>query len=447
MTVLLVVAKAPVPGQVKTRLCPPATPRQAAVIAAAALLDTLAAVRAAPSVTPVLAYAGRLADAEGADQIRAALAGWRLIPQRGAGFAERLANAHEDVAAGFPGRPVLQIGMDTPQVDPALLAAAARRLASAGAVLGPAADGGWWSLGLRDPRLADALRGVPMSTSETGNHTRAALRGRGLNPVELPILSDVDTWECATSVAAAAEPGSRFAAAVAAVTAALGDGFDAVPAGDGFDAALAQGEAHWLIDTAGERAELPVHRWHGPAEPAARELIDRCVGPTLDIGCGPGRLTTELAHRGVVSFGIDTSATAVRLTRGRGGRALRLSVYDRLPAEGRWSHVLLADGNIGIGGDPVALLRRCADLLRPGGTILVELDPGADVWRGRARVVPDGLRTGPAAGGDAHTGYGPSFPWARLGAGAIDRLAVSVGLTVRAAFCRDGRWFAELERP
>jgi glycosyltransferase A (GT-A) superfamily protein (DUF2064 family) len=214
VSVVLVVAKAPVPGLAKTRLCPPATPRQAAAIAAAALLDTLDAVRATPGVTPVLAYAGKLAGAERAGEIRAALDGWRRIRQRGATFAERLAHAHADAAALAPGRAVLQIGMDTPQVRPPALAAALDRLAGADAVLGPAADGGWWALGLRDPGHAAALRAVPMSTADTGRATRAALTARGLRVAAAPTLSDVDVWEDALAVADAV-PGSRFAAAVA----------------------------------------------------------------------------------------------------------------------------------------------------------------------------------------------------------------------------------------
>jgi uncharacterized protein len=213
MTVLLVVAKAPVAGQAKTRLCPPATPRQAANVAAAALLDTLDAVRATPRVTPALAYTGRLREAERADEVRAALAGWSLIAQRGGGFAERLAHAHADAAARFVGRPVLQIGMDTPQVRPHLLGAAVRRLAVADAVLGPAEDGGWWVLGLREPHHAAALRDVPMSTADTYRYTRSALTARGLRVAVLPALADVDTWDDAVAVADAA-PGGRFAAAV-----------------------------------------------------------------------------------------------------------------------------------------------------------------------------------------------------------------------------------------
>lgn len=216
MTVLLVVAKAPVPGQVKTRLCPPATPERAAAVAAAALLDTLSAVRAVPWTLPVLAWAGDLDAAVRADELRAALDGWRLVPQRGTGLAARLANAHADVAALAPGRPVVQIGMDTPQAGSAVLAAAVRRLGTVDALLGPATDGGWWALGLADPRHAAALREVPMSTPSTGRLTRAALERRGLSVEELPTLTDVDNWATARTVAAAL-PGSRFAAAVGTV--------------------------------------------------------------------------------------------------------------------------------------------------------------------------------------------------------------------------------------
>ncbi|MEH0982543.1 TIGR04282 family arsenosugar biosynthesis glycosyltransferase [Micromonospora sp. CPCC 205556] len=216
MTVLLVVAKAPVPGAVKTRLCPPATPEQAARIAAAALLDTLDAVRATPGVTPVLALAGLLGDAEDATDLTAAVAGWPVLPQRGADFAARLAHAHADVAAAYPGRPVLQVGMDTPQLTAVRLAAAVRRLGVADAVLGRAADGGWWALGLRDPRHAAALRAVPMSTADTGRLTWLALTERGLRVAPLPLLRDVDDWADAGAVARAV-PGGRFAREVAAV--------------------------------------------------------------------------------------------------------------------------------------------------------------------------------------------------------------------------------------
>ncbi|MDW3848782.1 DUF2064 domain-containing protein [Micromonospora sp. BRA006-A] len=216
MTVVLVMAKAPVPGLVKTRLCPPVTPVQAARLAAAALLDTVDTVRGTPGVTPVLALAGHLAEAVDGVELTAALAGWPVLPQRGTDLADRLAHAHLDVAETFPGRWVLQIGMDTPQLTPASLAAAVRRLEDADAALGIAHDGGWWALGLRDPRQAVMLRAVPMSTPVTGRSTWSALTGRGLRPVPLPVLRDVDDWSDAHAVAAAV-PDSRFARQVEAV--------------------------------------------------------------------------------------------------------------------------------------------------------------------------------------------------------------------------------------
>ncbi|MGN9908919.1 DUF2064 domain-containing protein [Phytohabitans sp. LJ34] len=421
MTVLLVVAKAPVAGLAKTRLCPPATPVQAARIAAGALLDTLAAVRATPEVAPVLAYTGDLDAAERADELRAALAGWTVLRQRGDGFGERLAAAHRDAGARWPRRPVLQIGMDTPQVTPGLLAASAHRLSTVDAVdavLGAAADGGWWALGVRDPRHAAVLCQVPMSTPETGRLTRSALTAIGLHVEVLPVLSDVDTWEDALSVAETV-PDGRFAAAV----------WDSAHHHSG-------AEPVWLVTADGWRHRLPVSRWRDGPEPAVRELLERCTGPTLDVGCGPGRLTAALAARGVTTLGIDTSAGAVAQARRRGGSALRRDVFAPVPGEGRWAHVLLVDGNIGIGGDPVRLLRRCAALLRPGGTVLAELDAGdTGLWRGYAHL---------SYGERAHRTA--PFRWARLGLTALHRLADTAELTVRAVLHRDGRWFAELER-
>ncbi|WP_250036397.1 TIGR04282 family arsenosugar biosynthesis glycosyltransferase [Paractinoplanes maris] len=204
---IVVLAKTPVPGRVKTRLCPPCTPEQAARIAAAALGDTLDAVGATPAAARILAVEGGLA----------APAGWGRVTQRGGPLGERLAYAYADTAV--PGRASLLIGMDTPQAGPALLARALEWLAAddVDAVLGPAADGGWWALGLRDPAHAQVLRDVPMSTPATGALTRAALTARGLRIATLPVLTDVDTMTDAHAVAALCPRGSRFAAAVPAL--------------------------------------------------------------------------------------------------------------------------------------------------------------------------------------------------------------------------------------
>ncbi|MEU8342768.1 TIGR04282 family arsenosugar biosynthesis glycosyltransferase [Spirillospora sp. NPDC048832] len=198
---LVVIAKEPVPGRVKTRLTSAYTPDQAAALAEAALRDTLAAVAAAPAGRRVLALDG----APGPWLP----AGFTVLPQRGAGLDERLAAAFTNAWAG---RPLVLIGMDTPQVTPALLQRAARDLRRRDAVFGPAADGGFWLLGLRrpDPRL---LRGVPMSLPGTGAAQLARLRGAGLRVGLLPELTDVDTPADARAVAALAA-GTRFAAAL-----------------------------------------------------------------------------------------------------------------------------------------------------------------------------------------------------------------------------------------
>ncbi|OBF68950.1 glycosyltransferase involved in cell wall biogenesis [Mycobacterium sp. 852002-51971_SCH5477799-a] len=204
---LLVVAKAPEPGQAKTRLAAAVGDRVAAEIAAAALLDTLDAVAAAPVAERVVALTGDLDAAAHAAEIRRWLASFTVIPQRGDDFAARLANAHADAAGGFP---VLQIGMDTPQVSPDLLTACARRLLEAPAVLGPARDGGWWVLGVAEPAMAQCLRTVPMSVPDTGDMTLKALRDNGIDVVTLEELADVDFVDDVGVVRDACAPTSRF---------------------------------------------------------------------------------------------------------------------------------------------------------------------------------------------------------------------------------------------
>ncbi|HSJ51457.1 MAG TPA: TIGR04282 family arsenosugar biosynthesis glycosyltransferase [Actinomycetota bacterium] len=212
---LLVIAKAPRPGRSKTRLCPPCTPGQAANLAAAALRDTIEAVHEVAGIgRRVLVFDG--------EPVPALPAGWTVVPQRGHGLDRRLANAFADA-----GGPALLIGMDTPQVTPALLASCIERLRGPGvdAVVGPADDGGYWAIGLRAPR-ADAFVGVPMSTQWTYEHQRRRLDGLGLAWVGLPRLRDVDTFADA-EIVALERPGTRFAAAFAGVREVLTTG--AVP--------------------------------------------------------------------------------------------------------------------------------------------------------------------------------------------------------------------------
>jgi glycosyltransferase A (GT-A) superfamily protein (DUF2064 family) len=214
MTRVLVVAKAPVPGLVKTRLARDVGSERAAEVAAASLLDTLAAC--ADAVGPQqchLSLAGDLDDAVHGERIRRRLADWWVTPQVGEGFAERLAHAH----AEGPG-PVVQVGMDTPQVTPALLLDVAAGLAEHPGVLGPAEDGGWWVLALRDPAAARVLADVEMSTPTTYDDTRAALSAAGVPVGSAPVLRDVDTLADAEAVATAA-PETHFTHTWRAVTA------------------------------------------------------------------------------------------------------------------------------------------------------------------------------------------------------------------------------------
>ncbi|KAA0021501.1 TIGR04282 family arsenosugar biosynthesis glycosyltransferase [Antrihabitans cavernicola] len=213
---ILVVAKAPVAGQAKTRLQAAMSGADAARLAAAALLDTLDAVARTPVAKRVVALTGDLGHAECGAEIRSALAEFDVIAQRGSDFAHRLANAHADCGA-LTGLPTLQIGMDTPQVDAELLSAGAQLLCESDAVLGMATDGGWWALGVRDPLSAQALIGVPMSTDTTGAETLAALRSSGARVVALPELADVDVPDDVSRVCAVARADGHFRRVVAEV--------------------------------------------------------------------------------------------------------------------------------------------------------------------------------------------------------------------------------------
>ena len=200
-----------------------------------------------------------------------------------------------------------------------------------------------------------------------------------------------------------------------------------------FDPALAGAPARLLRDD-GAEVDLAVRRWRRRAAGEDRWLLDRCTGPSIDLGCGPGRLVAALADRGVPALGVDVSPVAQRICRRRGAPMVRRDLFGPLPGEGTWSHVLLADGNIGIGGDPGHLLLRAARLLRPGGTVLVEVDGAPDLlWRGSVQ-----LRTA--------VGAGPVVPWACAGADAVDRLGATHGLR-RTARYRGGRSFVELTAP
>jgi uncharacterized protein len=211
---VVIVAKAPVAGLVKTRLCPPLTSAQAASVAAAALSDTLSAAQASGAQRRVLALDG--------DPGPWVPSGFDVVAQRPGDFATRLAGALDDAWHSAP-LPVLLIGMDTPQLDAVALNAAARCLleGSTDTVLGPADDGGFWTLGARRP-VDGLFCGVPMSTGETALAQLARLHALGLSCSLLPGLRDVDTIDDALAVAGQA-PATRFASALAEVLAAGSD--------------------------------------------------------------------------------------------------------------------------------------------------------------------------------------------------------------------------------
>jgi SAM-dependent methyltransferase len=192
------------------------------------------------------------------------------------------------------------------------------------------------------------------------------------------------------------------------------------------------GDLHLVDAASGWLRRLALSDWSAALRPGDEGLLARCAGATLDVGCGPGRLAAALTGTGLPVLGIDISAEAVRQARRRGAPAQRADVFDAVPGEGRWRHVLLADGNIGIGGDPVRLLRRCRRLLCAGGDVVLELDPpGSGSWQGPVRLRHGGRTSRP-------------FPWAAVAADDLRRLADASGARVLESWTEQGRWFARL---
>lgn len=188
-----------------------------------------------------------------------------------------------------------------------------------------------------------------------------------------------------------------------------------------------------LLGADGVRVPQAVPRWTADADAVDVRMLGRCAGPALDLGCGPGRLTVELGRCGVPALGVDVCAAAVALAAARGGAALHRDLFRRLPGEGRWGTVLLADGNVGIGGNPARLLARAARLVRPGGRAVVEVSPDDMESAGPVRLA-------------GAAGVSAPFAWAVLGAPALLRSARATGWAAAETWHDAGRAFSLLVR-
>jgi SAM-dependent methyltransferase len=181
----------------------------------------------------------------------------------------------------------------------------------------------------------------------------------------------------------------------------------------------------------GSRRRLPIGRWLGAPDAAEESVLERAIGPVLDIGCGAGRHVVALRRRGVRAVGVEISPVATAIARERGAEVIQASAFER-PIGSEWETILLLDGNIGIGGDATRLLRRTAALLVPGGTVLVELEPPAGAPH------PQRVRL---EGAQATSHW---VPWHFVGYEQIDPLATGSGFEVVRRWRADDRWFAHL---
>lgn len=197
-----------------------------------------------------------------------------------------------------------------------------------------------------------------------------------------------------------------------------------------YEDALAQAGTLELLCPDGRVVELDVARWLAPIDDVDSTVLQRCTGPTLDVGCGPGRFVSALLERGTPALGVDIAETAVALTRSRGTPALLRNVFDRVPGAGRWPTILLMDGNIGIGGDPLRLLQRMHGLLGMDGSLIVEAHPDA--------AADEQLRVRFSVAGSV---TGPSFSWAHVGPRALARYAETAGFQPSDSWTAGGRTF------
>lgn len=185
----------------------------------------------------------------------------------------------------------------------------------------------------------------------------------------------------------------------------------------------------------GATIALDVRRWRSEPDGHETALLTQLIDPVLDIGCGPGRIPSALAASGRLALGIDPAPAAAAEAARRGAPVLRRSVFSPLPGEGRWGTALLLDGNVGIGGDPLTLLRRCRDLVRPGGHVIAEVAaPG---------IASQPLTVRVEAGSHA----GPWFAWAVVGVDGWSSVAEEAGLRADGFDTAGSRWFGRAVRP
>lgn len=194
-----------------------------------------------------------------------------------------------------------------------------------------------------------------------------------------------------------------------------------------------RGEPCYLVAPGLGRSRLPVQDWNRSADGGDQRLLELCVGATLDVGCGPGRLTAELAARGHITMGVDIVDESIGQTRERGGTALQRDIFHHVPGEGRWRTALLADGNIGIGGNPIRLLDRIRRILSPGGIVVIEVEPSETTTATLQAYL------------ECACGQSPPFGWAVVSIQDLPGIAARAGLRVAHRSSCGTRQFAVLQ--